>query len=177
MENTKIKSFIWAAVVLFAAFFAMDLITDFREGTPLQHLLIEFTLFLLSCAGLSILTIDYFRTKNQKTITAAQLVDSNEKLKEFSRLNESLVHGLATAIERQFSEWKLSPSEKEIASLLIKGLSLKEISEIRKSSERTVRTQSTAIYEKSGVGGRAELSAYFLEDLLDRSLGSNQTTH
>ena len=33
-------------------------------------------------------------------------------------------------------------------------------------TERTVRDQAGAIYRKSGLAGRAELSAYFLEDLL-----------
>ena len=47
-----------------------------------------------------------------------------------------------------------------------KGLSLKEISTVRSTSERTVRTQARALYGKSGLEGRAALSAFFLEDLL-----------
>jgi len=48
----------------------------------------------------------------------------------------------------------------------LKGLSLKEIAEIRKTSEKTARAQCTPIYEKSGLSGRSELAAFFLEDLL-----------
>jgi len=33
-------------------------------------------------------------------------------------------------------------------------------------SERTVRQHAVAVYRKSGLAGRAELSAFFLEDLL-----------
>jgi len=32
--------------------------------------------------------------------------------------------------------------------------------------ERTVRQHAVAVYRKSGLSGRAELSAFFLEDLL-----------
>jgi DNA-binding CsgD family transcriptional regulator len=77
-----------------------------------------------------------------------------------------LIGGLSHAIDLQLEEWKLSPSEKEITLLLLKGLSLKEIAEIRGVAERTVRQQSVNVYHKSGLSGRAELSAYFLEDLL-----------
>ncbi len=69
-------------------------------------------------------------------------------------------------IDRQLTKWGLTASEKEIALLLLKGLSLKEIASIRETSERTVRTQSLAIYQKAGINGRAELAAFFLEDLL-----------
>ena len=37
---------------------------------------------------------------------------------------------------------------------------------MRETSERTVRQQSLAVYRKAGLTGRAELSAFFLEDLL-----------
>lgn len=36
----------------------------------------------------------------------------------------------------------------------------------RGTSERTARQQALAVYRKAGLAGRAELSAFFLEDLL-----------
>ncbi len=56
--------------------------------------------------------------------------------------------------------------ERETAILLLKGFSHREITSIAGKSEKTVRQHSVAIYRKSGLGGRAELSAFFLEDLL-----------
>jgi DNA-binding NarL/FixJ family response regulator len=53
-----------------------------------------------------------------------------------------------------------------VALLLVKGLALKDVAQVRATSERTVRQQSLAIYRKSGLAGRAELAAFFLEDLL-----------
>lgn len=46
-----------------------------------------------------------------------------------------------------------------------KGLALKDVANLRSTSERTVRQQALAIYRKAGLAGRAELSAFF-EDLL-----------
>ena len=59
----------------------------------------------------------------------------------------------------------LTASECDVASLMLKGLSHKEIAQIRNSSAATVRQQAAAIYGKSGLTSRAELAAYFLEDL------------
>lgn len=74
--------------------------------------------------------------------------------------------GLGAAIDAQFTRWSLTDAEREVALLLLKGLSTKEIGVVRASSERTVREQARAIYAKAGLTGRAALSAFFLEDLL-----------
>jgi DNA-binding CsgD family transcriptional regulator len=82
--------------------------------------------------------------------------------------NESraLLAGLGEAIDSQFSRWNLTEAERDVALLLLKGLSLKEAAAIRATTERTIRAQARAIYAKAGLTGRASLSAFFLEDLL-----------
>ncbi len=77
-----------------------------------------------------------------------------------------MLKGLGALIDRQFAEWGLSPAEREVGLLLLKGLSLKDIAAARGASEPTVRQHAHAIYRKAGLAGRAELSAFFLEDLL-----------
>jgi DNA-binding CsgD family transcriptional regulator len=74
--------------------------------------------------------------------------------------------GLGVAIDRQFERWALSPAEKEVALLLLKGLSHKEIAGVRSVTEATARQQARAVYKKAGLSGRHDLSAFFLEDLL-----------
>ncbi len=69
-------------------------------------------------------------------------------------------------IQWQFNEWLLTPSEEEVTLLLLKGLSVKKIAKGRSTQEKTVRKQASAIYEKSGLAGRYELSAWFFEDML-----------
>ena len=78
----------------------------------------------------------------------------------------SYLNGLGQAIETQFNRWNLTEAEREVALLLLKGLSHKEIATVRAVSERTVREQSRSVYTKAGLTGRAALSAFFLEDLL-----------
>ncbi|RPH96195.1 MAG: helix-turn-helix transcriptional regulator [Lysobacterales bacterium] len=80
--------------------------------------------------------------------------------------SRALIEGLSLAIQHQFEEWKLTAAESEVALLLLKGLSLKEIAALRATSERTVREQARSVYRKADLGGRSALSAWFLEDLL-----------
>ncbi len=77
-----------------------------------------------------------------------------------------LLKGLGSAIDSQFDRWQLTAAEREIALLMLKGLSHKEIALARDTSERTIRQQAQAIYGKANLSGRAALSAFFLEDLL-----------
>jgi putative tricarboxylic transport membrane protein len=70
-------------------------------------------------------------------------------------------------IDTEFARWTLSDTEKDIAWLILKGFSFLEIAEMRGRSERTIRQQAGAIYAKSGMRSRAELSAFFLEDLFE----------
>ena len=50
--------------------------------------------------------------------------------------------------------------------MLLKGYEHKQMAARTGRSERTVRQHAGAVYEKAGIGGRAELAAYFLNDLM-----------
>jgi DNA-binding CsgD family transcriptional regulator len=69
-------------------------------------------------------------------------------------------------MDEQFDRWALSPAEKETALLLLKGLSHKEIAQVRAVSDATARQQARAVYKKGGLSGRNDLAAFFLEDLM-----------
>lgn len=73
---------------------------------------------------------------------------------------------LSDVIDRQFSAWALTPAERDVAFLALKGLDVAEIAELRGAAQGTVRAQLTRIYSKAGVSGRAQFAAFFVEDLL-----------
>ncbi|WP_370312028.1 helix-turn-helix transcriptional regulator [Sagittula sp.] len=72
---------------------------------------------------------------------------------------------LMEVIEERFTEWSLSPAERDVAMFLIKGLSTGEIAAMRQTSEGTVKAQTNAIYRKASVSGRAQLLSLFIEEL------------
>lgn len=69
-------------------------------------------------------------------------------------------------LEDSFEEWGLTPAEKDVALFAIKGLSTREIAELRDTSEGTVKAQTNAIYKKAGVSGRSQLLSLFIDDLM-----------
>jgi DNA-binding CsgD family transcriptional regulator len=141
---------------------------DEPDSSPFELLveLLKTAPIVVACVGMVLL---FQRTRRQqdehqalrRDLDAARL--QGQRWRTESRL---LLNGLGEAIDRQFRLWKLTDAEREVALLLLKGLSSKEIAEVRHSSERTVREQARAVYAKAGLNGRAALAAYFLEDLL-----------
>jgi DNA-binding NarL/FixJ family response regulator len=76
------------------------------------------------------------------------------------------IEGLSRAIDQRLRSWGLTPTECEVALLILKGESHKRIAFLTGRSERTVRQHAVTIYSKSGLRGRAELAAFFLQDLV-----------
>ena len=152
----------YPAIVLATAtlFFAYDIIADLSaDNENLLHVFIESIVFL-AIATVLLREIRHFsQLKNEL---------SDERVKTARLSGELLV-----VMRKQFTEWGLSPSESEVALLLIKGLSMREIAEARQVKEKTVRQQATGIYAKSGYSGRHELVAHFIEDLMSQSSASN----
>ena len=95
-----------------------------------------------------------------------QLVSEHRDARDFVQVASG---ELLSVINARFDDWKLTASEREVALLLIKGLSAQEIADVRDTRTGTVKSQSSAIYQKAGVKGRNELAAYFVEDLLGDS--------
>lgn len=101
-----------------------------------------------------------------------RLAASETEAGHWRREVSAAVLGVRAAIERQFDRWDLTHAEREIALLLLQGLSHKQIAGRRESSERTVRQQAHTLYGKAGMSGRADLAAFFLQDLF--SAGADQ---
>lgn len=79
---------------------------------------------------------------------------------------------LAELIAARFEEWALTPAEREVAMLALKGFDVAEIASQRGAAAGTVRAQLARIYAKSGASGRAQFVALFVEDLLAGPVGA-----
>jgi DNA-binding CsgD family transcriptional regulator len=159
-----------AAVALLAT---VDLAGDLRQGTTLSHAVVEGTIALVGLGGLAWATARFRKFSVQAAVLQERAKDLEQRLgasraeaERWRAQAASLISGLSAAIDEQLDRWGLSEAEKEIALLLLKGLSHKEIAEIRDVGEATVRQQAGAVYRKAGLSGRRDLAAFFLEDLL-----------
>jgi DNA-binding CsgD family transcriptional regulator len=121
---------------------------------------------VMTSVGLALLFRVAGRQREEQRTLVRELEVARVQGQRWRSEARSLLNGLGEAIDVQFSRWNLTEAEREVALLLLKGLSLKEIAAIRATTERTVRAQARALYGKAGLTGRASLSAFFLEDLL-----------
>lgn len=167
-KNERLIIGIILAVI--AILIASDLATDSREGASWWHIGAEAMVAIAAVFGiLYIIIISLNRNRNLETALGAANEAANkhqENAQIWRAKAKTYIDGLSKAIASQLDEWGLSVSEREIAFMLLKGLSLREIASIRSTSEKTTRAQAAAIYQKSGLNGRADLAAFFLEDLL-----------
>lgn len=70
-------------------------------------------------------------------------------------------------VERKLDHWALTAAERDVALLLLRGLTTSEIAELRGTSAGTVKLQSHALMKKSGTSSRSEFMALFLGQLMD----------
>ena len=108
-----------------------------------------------------------YRSKRQVLSLSVALEEAEDAAETQSTLLHEALQGRMQHVQEDFEKWGLSPAEKEIALLLLKGLRLQEIANLRATSERTVRQQAQSIYRKAGLDSRADLAAYFIEDFIN----------
>ena len=151
-NNTERQITILTSMVV-AVFFAYDIVGDFLEHSAKGlYFYTEVTIILMVIA----LVVYQF---NKIIIETKEVKEVNSKLL-------AVQTELADIIEAQFKDWRLSPAEREITWLMIKGFSFHEISDLREVSEKTIHQQSASIYKKANVHNRHELISGFIEDFI-----------
>lgn len=157
-----------ALVIIFAAIAVLmlaDIADDVRASADPWHLALELAVVVMAALGAVVLLRAVLAARREARALSADLHSARADAERWRAEAQDALRGLGDAIERQFGRWELTAAERGVAMLLLRGMSHKEIAQARETSERTVRQQSLAIYRKSGVRGRAELSAFFLDGL------------
>ena len=157
---------------LMAVLVGIDIITE-RDDLATAHVLLELFVVAIGFAAAGTIALRLRRSARDAQLLREQAAQLAERLRvtqedaaRWRRDAADLISGLSAAIDAQLARWALSPAEREIALLLLKGLSHKEIAQVRDVTETTVRQQARSLYRKAGLSGRNDLAAFFLEDLL-----------
>jgi DNA-binding CsgD family transcriptional regulator len=144
---------------------AVDLVLDAPRSWRSGHVLYELGLILGGLVGAIWLWLNWKRAAESASALQRSLVERQAERDAWRKRAAQALQGLGRAVSQQFRDWELTPAEREVAVLLLKGQSHKEIATATGRSERTVRQHAIAAYHKAGIGGRAELAAFFLGDL------------
>lgn len=146
-----------AAQIICAIVFMADVTRDVVEaGGPDWGLLPEALASLALFVGIAM-----------QTVYLLHLLRRKASLERSVGLASSALQGV---IDSHFDEWKLTASERDVASLMVKGLSISEIAGVRGSAEGTVKAHLNAIYRKANARNRAEVLSHIMDTLIDKPL-------
>jgi DNA-binding CsgD family transcriptional regulator len=151
-RQTAALSLFLVIQALGTVFFVADVIDDLTADPLSRQLIVEALVTTALVLGLVFGAVALRRT--------VELLRAQDKALAVAR------GALSDVIRHQFQAWALTPAERDVGLLALKGFDVAEIAELRGAAQGTVRAQLTRIYSKAGVSGRAQFAAFFVEDLL-----------
>jgi DNA-binding CsgD family transcriptional regulator len=139
-----------------AAFLLLDVVADLGDWSLLASETLHHGIELVAVAalilGLGLTAHEIRRIRTRQRRIEAQLRAASGAFFDL--------------LEEYFDAWALTPSERDVALLAVKGLSIAEIAGIRQTKPGTVKAQCNAIYSKADVTGRQQLLSLFIEELM-----------
>ncbi|HVX42040.1 MAG TPA: LuxR C-terminal-related transcriptional regulator [Gemmatimonadaceae bacterium] len=163
--DTRLRLLLAVVLVATSIGSGLDIYFDAPDPWWSAHAISELVLTVLAMTMSIVFWRGWWRSR--QTLAAVQRTVATHVAERdaWRRSAEMALASFARAVDERFAAWGLTPTEREIGLRLLKGHSHKQIAYETGRSERTVRQHAVAIYQKSGLTGRAELSAFFLEDL------------
>ncbi|MCB1316493.1 MAG: helix-turn-helix transcriptional regulator [Leptospiraceae bacterium] len=160
--DTKYRAIFTIMLSVFVCLGVVDIIMDAERWYDTHIILESMGLFVAIIA--LILLWKGVRTRFQAAEFDRNRLES--ELRQFRERHQDTLATMRAAIRDQLNRWALTPGEARVAEGLIRGYSVKEIAGRLNRSEKTIRNQAAMVYQKSGMTGRADLSAFFLTDIL-----------
>ncbi len=150
---TRINFFLVAAALQIGCGvgFLFDVTNEWYAGVA--HVSLETVAVAALWSGAALMIAEARRLTSRNTAVERQL--------------DAATGAFQQVMEDRFAAWDLTPSERDVAILSIKGLSNSEIASARGSREGTIKAQNAAVYRKAGVSSRAELLSLFLDELVE----------
>lgn len=165
MEN-RLRVLLAVALASIVVGGVADLIMDRPASWLSFHVVFEVLLIAGALLLATTLWLGWWRAARSIAGLQARIDSQRAERDLWQASAQQALEGLARAIDDQFDRWHLTPAEREVALLVLKGYGHKQIAAQTGRSERTVRQHAGVVYEKAGLGGRAELAAFFLQDLM-----------
>jgi len=166
MSDTRLELILGLALASIVVGGTADLIMDNPQTWLSFHVVFEATMIAGALVMATTLWLGWWRSAHSAAALAESLEKQRAERDAWQASAKVALEGLAKAIDAQFRAWHLTPTEREVALMVLKGYGHKEIAARTGRSERTVRQHAGVVYEKAGLAGRAELAAFFLNDLI-----------
>lgn len=165
-NGTRLRLLLAVVLVVIMVGGTIDLVLDAPTDWLSFHVLFELGMIVAALVSATALWLGWWRSRQAVVAMARSLEERRAERDAWRASAEKALDGLGRAIDRQFDAWGLTPAEREVALLILKGHGHKQIAGLTGRSERTVRQHAVTVYGKAGLGSRAELAAFFLQDLI-----------
>ena len=166
---------VFAVFVLFVfATSAAEIVSEFADGETLGAMGDDLSRFVFSALVLAVFVFEYLTQRQALRELRGQLNKVRGQLAQLDTKSSKLAAQYRAVMQKQFDAWQLTTSEQDVVIGMLKGLSFREIAELRETREKTVRQQASSVYRKAGVASRNELAAWFFEDMLESSPATAQ---
>lgn len=146
---------------------AAEIISEFADGETIGSMVDDVSRFAFSAVVLVIFVFEHFAHQRALRDLRGQLSAARGQLARLDPQTQKLASQYRAVMQKQFDAWRLTASEQDVVIMLLKGLSFREIADLRETREKTVRQQASSVYGKAGVASRNELAAWFFEDMLE----------
>ena len=146
---------------------AIEIASEFADGEGIGSMADDMSRFALSAIVLALFAFEYIAQQRALGELRGQLKKVRGRLSQLDPRSQKLASQYRAVMQKQFDAWMLTASEQDVVIMLLKGLSFREIAELRETREKTVRQQASSVYRKAGVASRNELAAWFFEDMLE----------
>jgi DNA-binding CsgD family transcriptional regulator len=159
---------VFAVFVLFVfGTSAAEIASEFVDGETLGSMGDDLSRFALSAIMLTVVIYEHLAQRRALRELRGQLNKARGQLAQLDAKSQIIASQYRAVMQKQFDAWHLTASEQDVVIGLLKGLSFREIAELRATREKTVRQQASSVYRKAGVTSRNELAAWFFEDMLE----------
>lgn len=173
ISQRPLRRAVFSAFVLFVfCICAVEILTEFANGERLTEMADDLLRFSLSAVLIVILIQERLEQRRELAQLRGQLQKAKGQLARIDSQTVGIASQYRAVMQKQFDAWRLSKSEQDVVIGMLKGLSFREIAELRGTREKTVRQQASTVYRKAGVGSRNELNAWFFEDMLEPPPGA-----
>ncbi len=151
----------------YASLLGLDILTE-TDDVSLVDFLVDAVALLLTigaAVGVALLLQRVHKQHEERASLIADLEIARAEGEEWRGKMHTHLNGIRIEMDKQFENWGMTAAERDVALLILKGLSHKEVATLRGTAEATVRQQAGSIYAKAKLPGKTAFSAYFLEDL------------
>jgi DNA-binding CsgD family transcriptional regulator len=162
MNEHRIKLPLSALLLVIATGGAIDIILDRPTQWLSFHIVYELCMVAASALMAAWLWNGWRQAEREGSRLRLTVAQHESEREAWRARAAGELAGFGRAVDEQFTTWRLTPAERQVALQLLKGRSHKEIAAESGRSERTVRQHATAAYAKAGVDGRAALAAFFM---------------